>query len=79
MPGPEQQPTPEQSEAEHVRHEALKSVVGEYLDADDAIFLDEIDDEEERIEYVYGRLLEQGEDPDKVLEQAGVTEKDDEV
>lgn len=69
---PERMPDPEQAS----RFEALKQLTAEYLDADDAAFLDELDTEEERISYVYGRLLELGEDPEEVLIETGVIERE---
>ncbi len=69
--------TPENDNEQASRYEGLKNIAAEYLDADDAAFLDELDDEDERISYVYGRLLEQGEDPDEVLQQNGVIENEE--
>ena len=69
---PEQTPDPEETS----RFEALKQVTAEYLDADDAAFLDELDTEEERINYVFGRLLELGENPEEVLMETGVIERE---
>ena len=74
MVGAEQLPNPEHDSEVLARHEALRGIVANYLDVDDAVFLDEMDDEDERIGYVYGRLLEQGEDPDEVLLENGVIE-----
>lgn len=57
---------------------ALKEVVSAYLDQDDAMFIDvELQAVEDIINYVYGRLLELGEDPDVILKECGVTEEED--
>ncbi len=56
------------------RLKALKELSAEYLDSDDVEFLDGLDDEDGIISYVYGRLLEQGKDPDAVLAEYGVIE-----
>ncbi len=36
-------------------------------------------DEQDALGFVYGQLLELGEDPDEVLEQHGITEDHDEI
>lgn len=62
------------------RRSGLKELASQYFVIDDVEFLDEMDDEEEIIGYIYGRLLELGEDPEEVLNEFGVTErKNDEV
>jgi len=72
----EYSPAPDiESEA---RLSGLKELAGQYLDIDDVEFLDGIDDEEERLSYVYGRLLELGENPDEILQEFGVIEGDKE-
>ena len=58
------------------RQAGLRALVAEYLGADDAEFIDGMDDEAEQIGYVYGLLLGLGEDPDEVLQEFGVTEGD---
>ena len=77
MPTPEGMKRPEEDEFVDERKQALDGVIEGYLEDEDREFLEGID-ESERIGYVYGRLLEQGEDPDKVL-QSGVLERTDEV
>ena len=62
---------------EQLRVEGLKEVCERYLDPEDIEFLEEMEDEDERVGYVYGRLLDIGEDPDDLFEQYGVTERDD--
>jgi len=34
-------------------------------------------DEEDQLGYIYGQLLEMGEDPDVILQEFGITEKDE--
>lgn len=46
-----------------------------HLDNDDKEFIDEIYDLEERLNYIYGRLIEEGKDPDEILQQYGVLEE----
>lgn len=58
------------------RQVGLKELVAEYFVADDAEFIDGMDNESEQIGYVYGLLLGLGEDPDEVLQEFGVTEGD---
>jgi hypothetical protein len=48
-------------------------VASEYLGKDDTEFMVELDPED-RLGYVYGRLLENGEDPDEILQQHGIIE-----
>lgn len=63
------------------RGRALEQIIDSYL-GDDKEYLLEEHDLEDRIGAVYGMLLELGEDPDIVLTEAGVLEKeenDDEV
>ena len=78
MTTPEQFPQPETDPEKHLRNEGLITIVAEYLDENDATFLDDMDDEGERIGYVYGRLLELGEDPEVILRDSGVTERGEE-
>lgn len=71
---------PERSK-EFERGRALEQIIDNYL-GDDKEYLMEEHDLEDRIGAVYGMLLELGEDPDVVLTEAGVLEKeenDDEV
>ncbi len=66
------------SDPELERARAFASVVEQYLPEDKEFILDM--DEEEALGYVYGMLLEMGEDPDVVLREFGVTEEnEDEV
>lgn len=66
---------PEQEQNfESERQIGLRALIAERLDAEDAEFIDGMDDQAEIIGYVYGRLLEIGEDPDKLLEEFGIIE-----
>ncbi len=66
------------SDPERERAQAFVNVVEQYLPDDKEFILDM--DEEEALGYVYGMLIEMGEDPDVVLREFGVTEEgDDEV
>lgn len=61
-----------QPETELIR---LKEIVRDYLELADAKFLDEeLAHDDDRLGYIYGRLIEIGEDPDEVLTTYGVTE-----
>ena len=59
---------------EFERKRALDVIIAEYLDADEE-FLDG-HDFEDKVGAVYGMLLELGEDPDVILGEAGVLEKE---
>lgn len=59
------------------RRAGLRALVTEYLGAEDAEFIDEMEDETERVSYVYGLLIGFGEDPDEVLQKFGVTVRSD--
>ncbi len=63
---------------EHERAVGLEQIIELYLTVDDAEFLVDLEPED-RLGYVYGRLLELGADPDLVLAEFGVTEMEDEV
>lgn len=66
----------EQERAEKFNRErALDTVVKEYLETDEEFLSGH--DLDDRIGAVYGMLLEQGEDPDVILGDAGVLEKED--
>ena len=58
------------------REKALGQVIDLYL-SDDKEFLNKGHDLQERVGAVYGMLLELGEDPDQILEDVGVLEKED--
>ncbi len=73
MPG-ERSPNPDPEEVyEHEIQIRLADVAGNYLDSSDAGFLEDMDPED-RLGYVYGRLLEIGEDPDQILIESGIIE-----
>lgn len=59
------------------REKALDQVIELYL-ADDKEFLNDEHDLEERVGAVYGMLLELDEDPDQILQDVGVLDKEDE-
>lgn len=63
------------SEAE--RETGLRSIIEQYF-PDDEEFL-ECMEEPDKIGYIYGSLLEQGDDPDVILQEFGVTEEKDEI
>ncbi len=65
------------SNPELERETALRQVIEQYL-PEDAEFLADMD-EEDKLGYMYGQLLEMGEDPDEILHEFGVTEENDEV
>jgi ribosomal protein S18 acetylase RimI-like enzyme len=56
------------------RASGMEVIADMYLDQDDRDFIQGMP-EEERLNYIYGKLLEQGEDPDAILQTAGVTEE----
>ena len=66
------QPNPELE-----RETALRQLIEQYL-PEDVEFLADMD-EEDKLGYIYGQLLEMGENPDEILREFGVTEEDDEV
>lgn len=59
------------------RESALWQLIEQYL-PEDIEFLTDMD-EEDKLGYIYGQLLEMGENPDEILHKFGVTEEDDEV
>ena len=61
-----------QPNPEFERETALRRLIEQYL-PEDVEFLGDMDDED-KLGYVYGQLLEQGEDPDEILREFGVTE-----
>ncbi|HRJ06619.1 MAG TPA: hypothetical protein PK096_02990 [Candidatus Saccharibacteria bacterium] len=66
---------PSSSTPEFEREKALRQVIEQYL-PEDAEFLADMD-EEDQLGYIYGQLLEMGEDPDVILQEFGITEKDE--
>ena len=66
------QPNPESE-----RQAALRRIIERFV-PEDAEFLDEMD-EEDQLGYIYGQLLEMGENPDEILHAFGVTEESDEI
>lgn len=62
------------------RQAGMLRIAGTYFDPEAVTDLTELyKTDDERLGYVYGRLLEMGEDPDTVLRQCGITEESDEV
>lgn len=57
---------------EEERFLRLGQLIDQYLQ-DDKEFLDDMD-EEDKLNYVYGALLEAGENPDMILHEFGVIE-----
>lgn len=77
----EQEPNFELQPSESLSSRGIIDALSDYLDQDDFEFLnDQIDPEQELmtvedvIGYVYGRLLEIGEDPDELLQDLGLFE-----
>ena len=66
-----------QPNPEFDREEALRQLIEQYL-PEDVEFLEDMD-EEDTPGYVYGQLLEMGEDPDEILQKFGITEGSNEV
>ena len=66
-----------QSNPESERHIALQRIIERFV-PEDAEFLSDMD-EEDQLGYIYGQLLEMGEDPDATLYEFGVTEGNNEV
>lgn len=58
------------------RGRALYDVITEYF-PDKAEFVSDMQDEGDKISYIYGLLLEMGFDPDTILLEAGVIEEDE--
>lgn len=58
---------------EFERAKALAAIIEQYI-PEDADFIAGMD-EDDAIGYVYGMLLEAGEDPDTILKDFGVTEE----
>lgn len=68
---------PSQPNPEEMLRRALDRLIETYL-PDDKEFLEDMD-EPDQLGYIYGRLLEGNEDPDEILAEFGITEKNDEV
>ncbi len=66
------------SNPELEREAALLRFIEQYF-PEDTDFLADMD-EEDKLGYIYGQLLEAGQDPDEILQEFGVTEEgDDEI
>lgn len=63
------------SNPELEREAALLRVIEQYF-PEDTDFLADMD-EEDKLGYIYGQLLEAGQDPDEILQEFGVTEEGD--
>lgn len=63
------------SSPEEERLPCLSRVLDAYFPEDKEFVADM--DEEDKINFVYGQLLEAGEDPEAILEEFGVTERSD--
>ena len=61
---------------ERERAKGILEICARFLEQDDVEFIATLD-EEETINYLYGRLLNMGEDPDEILERFGVTESEE--
>lgn len=64
----------ERTEEEIQLREAMHHVADLYLEPDDLAFLDELGDSDAILNYMYGRLLDTGQDPDEILKKFNVTE-----
>ena len=54
----------------------IDRLVGDYFPEDVDFILRQLTDEEDVINFLYGQLLEIGEDPDEVFAQYGITESE---
>jgi len=63
-----------QSTPELDRLMAMQRVVERYFPEDVEFIVRELLDEEDEVSFLYGQLLEIGEDPDEVLAQFGIIE-----
>ena len=61
------------------RLHAINRLVEEYFPEDVQFVLEQLADEEDVVGFLYGQLLEAGEDPDEILVRYGITEESDEV
>ena len=68
-----------QSKAELESTLAVDRLIRDYFPEDIGFILEELADQEDLLGFLYGQLLEAGEDPDEVLERYGITEATIEV
>lgn len=68
---------PQQSNPEIEREASLAQLVEQYFPEDKEFFSEM--DFDDALGFVYGQLLEQGEDPDLILQEFGVTEGTHEI
>jgi hypothetical protein len=77
MPEPHE-PLPQNAD-DMERFVRIDRLLEDYFSDDIKFTLEELEDDEDVMEFLYGQLIEIGEDPDEVFERYGVTEGDDEV
>lgn len=58
---------------ERERADGILEICARFMDQEDVEYIAVLD-EQETIDYLYGRLLDMGEDPDEILAQYGVIE-----
>ena len=68
-----------QNAAEVERLLATDRLIRDYFLEDAQFILEQLEDEEDITSFLYGQLLEIGEDPEEVLARYGVTETNNEV
>ena len=55
----------------------IDRLVGDYFPEDVDFIVQQLKDEEDEINFLYGQLLEIGEDPDEVFARYGITESEE--
>ena len=55
---------------------AIQHLVHDKFPDDEKFILEQLEDEEDVNDFLYGQLLEIGEDPDEVMQQYGVLEEE---
>jgi hypothetical protein len=58
---------------------AIDRLIESYFPDDTQFVLEQLRDEEDVVSFLYGQLLEIGEDPEEVLLRYGITEESDEI
>ena len=59
------------------RRPRIDRLVGDYFPEDVDFIVQQLKDEEDEINFLYGQLLEIGEDPDEVFARYGITESEE--
>ena len=68
-----------QSRADMERYMRINRMLEAYFPEDIKFVLEQLQDEEDEMGFLYGQLLEIGEDPNEVFAVYGITEETDEV